>query len=288
MKFSVFTASTPDWTPQEAAATLAAQGWDGIEWRIVDQRPADPPGFWAGNRSTWPFTGLEERVPEIDRVTAEAGLEISGIGGYEPASEHERVLTVLRATAALGARQARVTMPATGGVTPYPQLFARTRADLEWVAQQAAELGVKALVETHQDTVTPSASAALRLLDGLDPEHVGVIHDLGNLVVEGQENHRAAFEMLGPYLAHVHVKNARWVTTGEQCADGGAQWTYEWAGLTTGQASVGRYLGELRAHGYDGWVTVEDFSTELPLAKRTAGNLAYLQTLLGETHATNS
>ena len=44
MRFSVFTASTPDWTPAQAADLLAAQGWDGIEWRITDQEEAPEPG----------------------------------------------------------------------------------------------------------------------------------------------------------------------------------------------------------------------------------------------------
>jgi sugar phosphate isomerase/epimerase len=280
MRFSVFTASTPEWTAEQAARTLAAQGWDGIEWRITDQAETETPGFWAGNRATWPYTGIEDLVPEIARVTAAAGLEFSGIGGYQGAGDHEAVHRMLRVTAALGAGQVRVTMPATGGGTPYPQLFAKTRADLEWIAPRAAELGVKALVETHQNTITPSASAALRLLDGLDPEHVGVIHDLGNLVVEGRENLRAGLELLGPYLAHVHVKNARWLPTGSLRADGSAEWAYEWAPLKAGQSSVSAYLDDLRAHGYDGWVTVEDFSTERPLAERTAGNIAYLRSLV--------
>jgi hypothetical protein len=34
---------------------------------------------------------------------------------------------------------------------------------------------VKALVEIHHRTLVPSASAARRLLDGLDPAWVGVI-----------------------------------------------------------------------------------------------------------------
>jgi len=280
MKFSVFTASTPEWTAEQAARTLAAQGWDGIEWRITDQAETETPGFWAGNRATWPYTGIEDLVPEIARVTAAAGLELSGIGGYQGAGDHEAVHRMLRVTAALGAEQVRVTLPATGGSTPYPQLFTKTRADLEWIAPRAAELGVKALVETHQDTITPSASAALRLLDGLDPEHVGVIHDLGNLVVEGQENLRAGLELLGPYLAHVHVKNARWLPTGSLREDGSAEWAYEWAPLKAGQASVSAYLDDLRAHGYDGWVTVEDFSAERPLAERTADNIAYLRSLV--------
>ncbi|MDK8172988.1 sugar phosphate isomerase/epimerase family protein [Curtobacterium citreum] len=286
MKFSVFTASTPDWTPDEAARNLAGQGWDGIEWRIVDDRTEDgSSGFWAGNRSTWQYSDITEQVGEIARTTDAAGLEYSGIGGYQPVSDRAGVETMLRVTSELGARQVRVTMPwyrreRERTHETYGQMFDRTRADLEWTAGRAAELGVKALVELHHMTITPSASAALRLVDGLDPAHVGVIHDLGNLVIEGHEDHLAAFELLGPYLAHAHVKNARWVDTGDTRADGSRVWQHEWAPLRDGQASVSEYLDALRQVGYDGWVTIEDFSTDLPLAERTADNLAYLRSLV--------
>ncbi|GAA3333711.1 sugar phosphate isomerase/epimerase [Curtobacterium albidum] len=286
MKFSVFTASTPDWTPDEAARNLAGQGWDGIEWRIVDDRTEDgSSGFWAGNRSTWQYSDITEQVGEIARTTDAAGLEFSGIGGYQPVSDRAGVETMLRVTAELGARQVRVTMPwyrreRERTHETYGQMFDRTRADLEWTVGRAAELGVKALVELHHMTITPSASAALRLVDGLDPAHVGVIHDLGNLVIEGHEDHLAAFELLGPYLAHAHVKNARWVDTGDTRADGSRVWQHEWAPLRDGQASVSEYLDALHQVGYDGWVTIEDFSTDLPLAERTADNLAYLRSLV--------
>ncbi|ROQ40813.1 sugar phosphate isomerase/epimerase [Frondihabitans sp. PhB188] len=280
MRFSVFTASTPDWEPAEAARTLASQGWEGVEWRVVDQPASDFPGFWAGNRSTWPLTGLEESLPAIAAVTNDAGLAMSGIGGYARADQHEDVERMLAATAALGAGQVRVTMPRTDTGAAYPAVQRRTREDLEWVASRAAEHGVKALVELHHETITPSASAAMRLIDGLDPAHVGVIHDLGNLVIEGRENHVAAFQLLGEYLAHVHVKNARWVTDGSRRDDGSLIWTHEWAPLRDGQAHVGGYLRDLADHGYDGWVTVEDFSTDLPLAERTADDLAFLRSLV--------
>ena len=276
MKFSVFTASTPDWEPEQAAQLLAAQGWHGIEWRITDQAEALTPGFWAGNRSSWPLTGLEASVPEIARITAAAGLEFSGIGGYARCDDHDNVERMLAATAALGARQVRVTMPPLGS-GDYRALFAGARTDLEWVATRAAEHGVKALVELHHRTITSSASAAIRLVDGLDPAAVGVIHDLGNLVIEGHEDFLAAFQMLGPYLAHVHVKNALWRASVEKGSDSSVTWQNEWASLRDGQADVEAYFTALSDHGYDGWVTVEDFSTELPLAERTADNLAYLR-----------
>ncbi|MFF1877788.1 sugar phosphate isomerase/epimerase family protein [Leifsonia sp. NPDC058230] len=281
MKFSVFTASTPDWTPEEAAQNLAAQGWDGIEWRVTDQSDAASPGFWAGNRANWPLTGLEDSLDEIARITRDAGLEYSGLGGYARSDDHENVDRMLAATAALGARQVRVTMPRTDS-GEYRELFAAARRDVARAASRAAELGVKALIELHHETITPSASAAFRLVDGLDPEHVGVIHDLGNLVIEGQESHRAAFQLLGPYLAHVHVKNVRWVP-GEPETDGTVRWHHEWAPMRTGQADVDAYFTALHEVGYDGWVTSEDFSTELPLRERTLGNLAYLREVESRT-----
>ncbi|QAY73449.1 sugar phosphate isomerase/epimerase [Agromyces protaetiae] len=276
MKFSVFTASTPDWTPAEAVRHLADQGWDGIEWRVTDQEPATPPGFWAGNLATVPMTGLEASVEKIKRLTLDAGLEFSGVGGYAKAYDHDGVERMLAATAALGARQVRVTMPATGS-GEYRELFAQTRDDLEWAAERAKHHGVKALVELHHRTITSSASAAIRLVDGLDPNHVGVIHDLGNLVIEGQEDALSGFQILGEYLAHVHVKNAGWWPTDERRADGGVVWREDWAPLRTGQGDVLGYFEALAEHGYDGWVAIEDFSTELPLVARTRDNLAYLR-----------
>ncbi|WP_158861711.1 sugar phosphate isomerase/epimerase family protein [Leifsonia sp. AG29] len=275
MKFSVFTASTPEWTPEQAVRILAQQGWEGVEWRIVDQQPADEPGFWSGNRATWPLSGLEGALAEIAAVTRSAGLEISGIGGYVRCDDHENVDRMLAATAALGARQVRVLMPRTDE-GEYRDLFAAARRDLERVSATASSLGVKALVELHHETITSSASAAFRLVEGLDPATVGVIHDLGNLVIEGWERTLSAFELLGPYLAHVHVKNVAWVPGGPE-ADGTVRWRHEWAPLREGVGDLDEYFRALREFGYDGWVTSEDFSTVLPLEERTRDNLGYLR-----------
>lgn len=278
MKFSVFTASVPDWEPAEAARRIAAIGYDGVEWRITDQEEAEPPGFWAGNRATWPLTGLEQVVPEIARVTREAGLEFSGIGGYAPASDRDDALRMLRATADLGARQVRMRIPSTDLLQEgYQAVFDRTRSDLEWAAAEAGRLGVKVLIELHHQTITSSASAARRLVDGIDPRTIGVIHDLGNLVIEGQEDTRAGLQLLGEYLAHVHVKNATWQRTGEIGVDGDVRWESTWATLREGIASVPDYFRALAEVGYDGWVTLEDFSTAAPLEERLTDDLAFLR-----------
>lgn len=276
MRLSVFTASLPGWTPEQAVAHLAEQGWDGVEWRVTDQADAEPPGFWAGNRCTWPLSTLAADVPAIAATTAGSGLEVSALCGYATCFQDEAVETLLAATAALGAQRVRVRAPDLGA-SPYPELFDATRAAFARVADRAADHGVQALVELHHGTVVSSASAALRLLDGVDPTALGVIHDLGNLVIEGGEDVRAGLEMLGPYLAHVQVKNASW-HVGRVDPDGTATWEHRWDTLSGGQADVRGYLAALAGVGYDGWVTLEDFSTAVPsLETRTAQNLAYLR-----------
>ncbi|WP_432875322.1 sugar phosphate isomerase/epimerase family protein [Kribbella sp. CA-245084] len=279
MKFSVFTASTPTWTPEEAVQNLAKQGWDGIEWGLIDSPPADTPGFWEGNLSHLPLTGIEENVDRFRELTASAGLEISAIGGYSDASPEnlDKIERLLAVTAALGARQVRVNSPMLTTGESYPALMTETRKHYAWIAERAAEHGVKALVETHHRLLTASGSAALRLLDGLDPRHVGVIHDLGNTVIEGQEDYLGVFQMLGDYLAHIHVKNAVWEPLEGLDPEGATVFGHHWTPLRNGQASVFAYFAALRLVGYNGWVTVEDFSQELPLEERTLDNLTYLK-----------
>lgn len=280
MKLAVFTVALPEWTPEQAVQRLAAQGWDGIEFRVVDAPavPADhTPGFWSGNRCTVGLSEFAERAPELARLTREAGLGMPGVGAYPTCDEPADVERALVGTAALGAPAVRVRTPALGSA-PYPELFDRARRLFPAIVDRAGELGTKVVVELHHGTVVSSPSAALRLLDGLDPAHVGVLHDVGNMLAEGNEDVLAGLQMLGPYLAHVHVKNGRW-TPGARRADGTLGWSFGWTPMADGQADLPALFAALRSVGYDGWVSSEDFSTTLPLEERTAGNLALLRSL---------
>lgn len=276
MRFGYFTAATPDWTPEQVVTNLAAQGWDGVEWRVTDDPGAAEIGFWQGNRATWPLAGLEDNVAAMRDLTAAAGLAITGVGAYVQCADHGMVERVLAATAAMGATQVRVQVPGVAEGEDYRDVFAASREHWHWVAERAAHHGVKALLELHHRSITASASSALRLLDGLNPAHVGVIHDMGNLVIEGWERPLWAAQLLGPYLAHVHVKNA--VHEVDHIgADGTVHHTARMVAMRRGQADLRSYLADLAAAGYDGWVVCEDFSTDLPLEQRTADNLAYLK-----------
>jgi sugar phosphate isomerase/epimerase len=278
VKFSLFTGSCPDWTPAEVATHAAAQGWDGLEWRIADQKPSETPGFWAGNLATFPLTGLEAHAAELTELPRRANLALSGLAPYVPLSDHANAERVLRVAADSGARRVRFTAPKASDETPYDEAFAGTRADLEVLQEIARPLGAQVIIQIHHGNIVSTASAARRLVDGLDPTAIGVMHDLGNTTIEGREgllSLRMGLDILGPYLAHVHVKNAVWQQVDEE--DGVARWKWSWATLRKGMGDVRAYLRALKSVGYDGWVALEEFTTELPLEERLRDDLLFLR-----------
>jgi len=276
MKFAVFSVSLPEWTPEEAVKNLAELGYDGVEWRIADDPPRATPGFWQGNRCTFPLSSFVEDAPHIRALTDAAGLAIPAIASYVQAADVENVERVFRGAAALGAPMARIQVPRYDGQTGYVELWERARRDYEEVARLARAQGVKALVEIHHETIVPSANATRRFLDGFDPDSVGAIYDPGNMVWEGHEQYRLGLETLGPYLAHVHAKNSAWRQTGRR-ADGSLAWQAEWASLNAGIVDLRDLFATLRTVGYDSWISVEDFTTEPPLSERVRDNLRYLR-----------
>ncbi|MGC4191175.1 MAG: sugar phosphate isomerase/epimerase family protein [Thermomicrobiales bacterium] len=285
MKFAVFSVSTPLYTPAELAAKLKEIGYDGIEWRVIDEAPdATGTGFWTGNKCSLPVKDFDTKAAGYKAITADAGLEVPALGTYVKCDDPETVELLMKGAAAMGVPKIRVGVPNYDNSLAYKPLFDTAREQHKRVAELAAKYGVKAMIEMHHRSITPSASATRLFLDGLDPAHVGAIHDAGNMVHEGFEAYRMGFEMLGPYLAHVHVKNARWFPV-KALPDGTVTWMADWAPIAKGSADLRALFVALEAIGYDGWISVEDFSTDRPLDERLQHNLDYLTAIWAESIA---
>ena len=182
----------------------------------------------------------------------------------------------MQGVAQLGAPQLRVNVPKYDGSESYLKLRDRAVAQYREVANLARRYNLRALIELHHGSLLPSASVAAAFLGNFDPRYVGAIHDAGNMVHEGYEQYRLGLEVLGPYLAHVHLKNARWQPAGSR-RDGSTKWAADWVPITSGVVDVEALFRALHAVGYDGWVSFEDFSTEQPLLDRLRDNLAYVR-----------
>ena len=279
MRYAVFTVSLPEYTPEEGLRLLSECGYDGVEWRVTDQPPsAGAPGFWVGNRCTWPLASFVEDAPRIRALTAQFGLAMPNVGSYVRCDNPAQAETVFQGVAALGAPQVRIDVTRFDTSGSYSQQFKRAQAQYREIAQMAKGYRVRSLIEIHHGSLTPSASAAARFLEPFDPQDVGAIHDAGNMVHEGYEQYRLGLEALGPYLAHVHLKNAQWRPVGQR-PDGSTEWKSDWATIQGGIVDMAALFRALRQVGYDGWLSFEDFSTEQPLAERTRDNLRYIKAL---------
>ncbi|MGF1646468.1 MAG: sugar phosphate isomerase/epimerase family protein [Kineosporiaceae bacterium] len=278
MRFGVFTVGLPELTPEEGAAALAEAGYDGVEWRVThvpEEVRGEAPSFWRNNRCTFE-PGLDQaaRAREVARA---AGLAVIGLGTYLKVGDLEATESAMRFARAAGAPQLRVGVGRTDGVARYSDLARLTRDYLERVAELAGGHGVRALVEIHHRTIIPSASMAERLVRGLDPARVGVIVDAGNMAREGFEDYRFGLEILGPYVAHVHVKNSAW----RRPDGGGGVWEPVWSPLDDGVVDFGALFAALKEFGYDGWVVVEDFSDARPAREAMVHDLGFLRAAAG-------
>jgi sugar phosphate isomerase/epimerase len=276
MKLGVFTVGLPDLTPEEAVTELKDAGYDGVEWRVTrvpEDARSEEPSYWGNNLCT--LAPTEEEARRARRISEEAGLEVPGLGTYVAVGDLEATAEAMRFAVMAGAPQVRVGAGAPDGRS-YEELFAAAREFLEGVEDLARSHRVKALIEIHHRTICPSASLTHRLISAFDPDLVGVILDPGNMAQEGFEDYRIGAELLGPYLAHVHIKNSAF----ERPAGGGV-WEPRWAPLEDGVVDFGMVFEALEHVGYTGWLVMEDFSGVRPSREALRYNLEFVRSFIG-------
>jgi sugar phosphate isomerase/epimerase len=263
MKLSIFTVVTPDLTPEEMGAAAKAAGIQGIEWRYKETSQDvknEKPSFWRNNLCTIDPSTTDAELERYVRIAQDNGLQTISVTPYLQAGDLKGTERVLQVAQKLGASMIRVGVPFYDGTKHFNELYELEQNYLKGVEPLAKQYGVKCLVETHHNTITASASSAYRLVSCFDPDHIGVLFDPGNMVHEGFENFRMGMELLGPYLAHVHIKNTGWKRS-EVREDGSQAWTSYWEPNLQGIVNWRQVLTDLKAVGYDGYLGVEDFST---------------------------
>ncbi len=293
MKLSVYTVSLPEYGIEEAAQLIKEMGYEAVEWR-VDVTEGESPlkamfanlpaeqqyafRYWTDNHATLNVNDIMNECLRAKKVCDELGLEICNLATTLKGKPEEMENTIA-AAAAIGCKTVRGPMATYDPNRPYWEQFEEYRAYLRECEPLLKKYGVKFLIETHHGMMISSASSALRVLDGFDPEYYGLIYDPGNMVYEGYENYQLGFEMMGAYLAHVHVKNAALVP-GKEDEFGATKYNQAWVPLKKGSADLFAMIKALVKVGYDGVLSVEDFSNEKPTREKLEENIAYLNQLI--------
>lgn len=280
MKYSVFTVGVPEMTPEEALKKMKEYGYDGVDFRVTTI-PTDPeilaekPSYWRNNLCTYDIDRIDELAPEIKALCDKYGLEINALATYlNCADDPEKIARCMRGAKLMGCSRIRVNCIGYDPKKGYRQQFEEAVEGFKKVEALAKEYGVKADFEMHHGTLTPSASGAYRLASHFDPKYIGVIYDTGNVIYEGHEQYQMAFEILGEYLDHVHIKNAHWT---KKEVDGREKYVGDWAPMTDGYADFEAVFKALKAVGYGGYVAFEDFSSSETSDEKLKNNLAFIK-----------
>lgn len=112
----------------------------------------------------------------------------------------------------------------------------------------AKEQGVILLHENEKDIYGDVALRCLDLMKEFYCDNFKAVFDFANFV-QCKQNTLEAYEMLKPYIAYVHIKDAVW-------ADGSV------VPAGTGDGNVKEILGMLKASGYQGFLSLEPHLAE--------------------------
>jgi sugar phosphate isomerase/epimerase len=152
----------------------------------------------------------------------------------------------------LSAGSLRVCGASMAGRT-YQAAYEATLRTCEHFRSVARKRGLRTLLQQRWGTVTASASQVYRVLEHFDPREVGCIYDAGSMTIEGHEEYRIGLEILGDYVADVHIANTRHFPSSR-----GSVWAWEWSPLSDGLLDLQRLVRALRRARYQGPITLAD------------------------------
>lgn len=240
MNYAFTTFSCPDLSLDETLALAKRTGYAGVD-------PVLGKGHAHGIEIE---TDAAQRSAIRERIIA-SGVAIRCLGTPERFADPatlEASLTGARRAIELAADIGSPLIHVFGG--PIPQRVTRDDAreriiaSLRALADHAAERGVTVCLETHDDWSAPEENVAI--MRGVDHPAAGIVWDIMHPVRTGGATLEASFEMLQPWIRHVHIHD------GSASPD-----KREFTPIGTGDFDHRRVLELLRDAGYGGFLSGE-------------------------------
>ena len=283
MKLSVTSVMLPRWNLETTFSKLAEHGYHGVELRCR-YNPEDPnvaPSNWGRHLTDVSPDNIVDKAPQIRALAKKTGVRVCAIAPnftYDQTDIIEKIFKGAKAIDPDHPPLIRIGAKRHDRTKPYIPQFLDARAGFAHLVEIARAHGVKVIYEIHVGTIAVSASRTIELLEDLDPNHIGAIFDVPNMIRVGLEDSKMGLELLGPYLAHVHIGNGVPVPT-ERNAQGQMQWKWDFNALSEGVANIAQIIQDLKDVTYQGYLSLEEFGPGDDEAKiRDQG--AYLQKLI--------
>lgn len=136
------------------------------------------------------------------------------------------------------------------------------------VISHAERVGVTLLLENEAHDATARPERMLEIMKSVDSPAFKTTYDATNYYQASAEPFPGAYEILKPYIGHVHIKNGNLAGAEVPIQDslGGAftgsiEGSIYYAPLPDGAVNISGLLARLREDGYDGFATIEPHTT---------------------------
>ena len=276
----------PDWDLDETFDRLAAYGIEAVELRVRDNPPGDPaPSFWGRHVADVSPANVLDKVPAIRSAAARTGVRVCTLAPRLWPDKPEVVDAVLVGAHAIDPAappMVRLSPPGYDRSEPLPRAVRGGTPRHRGAA--AAHAGTRHQAAVRDPRRHRGNERRARIRPARRPRsRCGRARSSTCPTCRGWrwKTPRQSLDLLGPYLAYCHIGGSRPIA-GAPGEHGQRQWSWEFCALEEGVANIPRVVADLRAAGYDGYLTIEDFSardTDLKLREGTA----YLRRLLALT-----
>ena len=250
MKLSFSTLACPDWSYQKVISEAVAYGYEGVEWRLLDGNTLDASTPLAIAR-------------EVGEATRQAGLEVCALDsslrltlpeGDAQAEMLREARAMLKLAQEMGAEHLRVFLDDIPAGVTLDEAAEWTSANVNALGEAVTASGVRLAIELHNPFSAPvpgapkvtSSQLAVRALEGVSNDAVGIQWDWGNPYLEDEEA-AETWERIKSRLFYCHTKDL----------GPGAGGELVYVPMGAGIVPVGEIVSWLAKDDFDGWLSYE-------------------------------
>jgi sugar phosphate isomerase/epimerase len=236
LKVAIFSKHLQFLDGAQLADAAAKIGFDGIDITVRKGGHVEP-------------ARVRQDLPPLVKLIRQHGLEVPMITTDIVDAETPYAREVMAAMSELSIRHYR-----WGGFKytddrPIVVQLHDLRPKIAKLAKLNSQYGVGAMYHTHSgvDLVGASIWDLHELLDGLDPESVGINYDVGHATIEGGVGGWInSFRISGEHLQGIAVKDFIWEKTT------GGEWHPQWKPLGEGMVHLSKFFGMVAAVKFRG------------------------------------
>jgi sugar phosphate isomerase/epimerase len=243
MKLAFSTLGCPNWDLNQIADAARRFGYDAVELRAVegDLDLLNRPEF---QKSELAITRRWFEDHNVSVCCVDTSCSFHSMDANERSRQVDVAIRHSELAAALGASLIRVFPDQVQPGCDRSETRDNIASCLRRIAEQSPD-GIKVGLETHGDFA--NAKAAAEIVSLAAHANVALIWDVANSMSAGDRIEDAA-RIVSPYLAHVHLRDAR-------PNEGSEHWLPVLAG--NGNVSFASTINALDTIGYDGYISFE-------------------------------